>query len=145
MNRLEIIGNLTREPETRTVETSKGPMSVCSFGVAVNTRRRGADNRPIPAFYDVSVWGKMGEACQKYLAKGRKVYVSGEPNARTYQAQDGNTRVSMGINAQEVEFLSSQNSGQSNGSTAPAYSAPAPAPYSDPSGFTPVETDELPF
>ena len=72
MNKLTIIGNLTRDPELRTTSTG---VNVCSFTVAVNRRQRsqGAEGQPEADFFRVSAWRQLGEICQKYLAKGRKV------------------------------------------------------------------------
>ena len=140
MNKLTIIGNLTRDPESRT--TASGS-TVCSFTVAVNRRRSSQNsNQPDADFFRVSAWNQLGENCQRYLAKGRKVFVSGPLTARTYQANDGTTRVSLEVQADDVEFLSSRNDDQAGG-YAPAPTAPAPMAQN--SGFTAVETDELPF
>lgn len=140
MNKIEIIGNLTRDPQLRTVNAASGTMNVCDMTVAVNRRRNGPDGKPLTEFYRVSAWGKLGESCAKWLVKGKKVYVSGEPTCRPWQHQDGSWRASMEITAQEIEFLSpAQSTAQGDG-----YSAPVPPP-ADPSGYTPVDTDELPF
>ena len=141
MNKLIIIGNLTRDPELRTTSTG---VNVCSFSVAVNRRtsRANAGGQPEADFFRVSAWRQLGENCAKYLAKGRKVFVSGPVSARTYQANDGTTRVSLEVTAEDVEFLSSRNDDAAGGYS-PAPSAPAPMAQS--SGFTAVETDELPF
>ncbi|MBQ6383197.1 MAG: single-stranded DNA-binding protein [Clostridia bacterium] len=142
MNKLIIIGNLTRDPELRTTPSGD---SVCSFTVAVNRRtRRDAQNQPEADFFRVSAWRVLGENCAKYLAKGRKVFVSGPVSVRTYQAQDGSTRASLEVNAEDVEFLSSRNEDAAAGYSAPA-AAPVPAAESPAAGFTAVETDELPF
>ena len=146
MNKLTIIGNLTRDPELRT--TSAG-INVCDFTVAVNRRnRRDAQNaQPEADFFRVSAWRQLGENCARYLAKGRKVCVIGPVSVRTYQGSDGATRASLEVTADDVEFLSARNDPESAGS----YSAPASAPAEAPSaevpaaGFTAVETDELPF
>ena len=141
MNKLTIIGNLTRDPELRT--TSAG-INVCDFTVAVNRRvRRDAQNsQPEADFFRVSAWRQLGENCAKFMAKGRKVCVVGPVSVRTYQASDGTTRASLEVTAEDVEFLSSRNDGEAG-----AYSAPAAAPAAEPqaAGFTAVETDELPF
>ena len=141
MNKLTIIGNLTRDPELRT--TSAG-INVCDFTVAVNRRvRRDAQNsQPEADFFRVSAWRQLGENCAKFLAKGRKVCVVGPVSVRTYQASDGTTRASLEVTAEDVGFLSSRNDGEAG-----AYSAPAAAPAAEPqaAGFTAVETDELPF
>ena len=142
MNKLTIIGNLTRDPELRT--TSSG-INVCTFTVAVNRRRSANSNQPEADFFRVSAWRERGELCAKYLAKGRKVCVIGPVSVRTYTGNDGTTRASLEVTADEVEFLSSRNDGDAAG----GYAAPAApeAPSADPqaAGFTAVETDELPF
>ena len=143
MNKIILIGNLTRDPE---LKTTPNGYSVCEFTIAVNDRnaRRNQQNGQDSAqFFRISAWRQLGENCQRYLAKGRKVYVSGPLTARTYQANDGTTRVSLEVQADDVEFLSSRNDEMGNGGYAPAPSAPAPMAQS--SGFTAVETDELPF
>ena len=144
MNKLTIIGNLTRDPELRTTTTG---VNVCDFTVAVNRRqRRDAQNgQPEADFFRVTAWRERGELCAKYLAKGRKVCVIGPVSVRTFTGNDGTTRASLEVTADEVEFLSSRNDGEASGS----YTAPAApeAPSAEPqaAGFTAVETDELPF
>ena len=141
MNKIILIGNLTRDPE---LKTTPNGYSVCEFTIAVNDRnaRRQQNGQESAQFFRISAWRQLGENCQRYLAKGRKVYVSGPLTARTYQANDGTTRVSLEVQADDVEFLSSRNDDQAGGySPAPA----APAPMAQSSGFTAVETDELPF
>ena len=142
MNKLTIIGNLTRDPELRTVGSG---ITVCSFTVAVNRRRSNQNgNQPEADFFRVTAWRQLGEICAKYLAKGRKVCVVGPVSAQTYQANDGTTRVSLEVTAEDVEFLSSRNDDQMGGMG--GYNAPAaPSVTAQNSGFTAVETDELPF
>ena len=136
MNNIILIGNLTRDPETRTTPSGH---SVCNFDIAVNDRRGGQENT---LYFRVAAWDKTGESCQRYLSKGRKVFVAGPLSYRTYQANDGTTRVSLEVNANDVEFLSSRNDDVAGGySPAPS----APAPMAQASGFTAVETDDLPF
>ena len=141
MNKIILIGNLTRDPE---LKTTPNGYSVCEFTIAVNDRnaRRQPNGQESAQFFRISAWRQLGENCQRYLAKGRKVFVSGPLTARTYQANDGTTRVSLEVQADDVEFLSSRNDDQAGG-YAPAPAAPAPMAQS--SGFTAVETDELPF
>ena len=122
MNKLTIIGNLTREPETRATATGK---TVCTFSVAVN--RRGGDQDA--DFFRISAWEKLGESCQKYLAKGRKVAVVGSVAVSTYDGKDGKTGASLEVTAQDVEFLS------------PAEQKAAP----ETPGCSQVDDEELPF
>ncbi len=150
MNKIMLIGNLTRDPETRVVNGYNGETSVCSFTIAVNSRRRNQQNtdgqqQDDAQFFRISVWGRQADAAQRYLAKGRKVFVSGELTARTYQANDGSTRVSLEVRADDYEFLTSRAEAEAAGNyNAPQQSAPA-APTAQNSGFTAVESDELPF
>mgnify|MGYP001219784743 FL=1 len=139
MNKLTIIGNLTRDPESRTTPSG---VNVCTFTVAVNRRRSTqGTNQPEADFFRVSAWRQLGENCQKYLAKGRKVAVVGSVSVSTYESKDGSgTRFTLEVNAEDVEFLSSR---QEDGGYAPASgdSSRAPADH----GFEQVDDEELPF
>ena len=139
MNKLTIIGNLTRDPELRT--TSSG-INVCSFTVAVNRRRSANSNQPEADFFRVTAWRQLGENCQRYLAKGRKVAVVGPVSVSTYTANDGTTRASLEVTADDVEFLSSRNEDAGYAPAAPSQPAPvAPAM----NGFEEVDDEDLPF
>ena len=143
MNKLTIIGNLTRDPEVRTTATG---INVCSFTVAVNRRGRRDDQngQPEADFFRVTAWRQLADICGKYLAKGRKVAVIGPVSVHTYTGSDGTTRASLEVTADEVEFLSSRSDAEASGSYS---SAASEAPSAEPqaASFTAVETDELPF
>ena len=139
MNKLTIIGNRTRDPELRT--TSSG-INVCTFTVAVNRRRSANSNQPEADFFRVSAWRQLGENCQRYLAKGRKVAVVGAVSVQTYVGNDGTTRASLEVNADDVEFLSSRNEDAGYAPAAPSQPAPA-APAMN--GFEEVDDEDLPF
>lgn len=139
MNKLTIIGNLTRDPELRTTSTG---LNVCTFGVAVNRRRSSNGNQPEVDYFRVTAWRQLGELCQRYLAKGRKVAVIGSVSVSTYTANDGTTRASLEVTADEVEFLSSRNEDAGYAPAAPVQSAPA-APAMN--GFEEVDDEDLPF
>lgn len=136
INKLYVIGNLTADPTSHATQDGK---TVCNFSLAVNRRQR-REGQQEADFFRVAAWNQLGENCQKFLAKGRKVCVVGPVSVRTYQAQDGSTRASMEVTAQDVEFLPSRNDGGQE--THPASTAvPAVQP-----NLTPVEMDgELPF
>ena len=102
MNKLTIIGNLTRDPEMRTTTTGK---SVCEFSVAAN-RRKKVEGQPDADFFRVSAWGELGENCARYLVKGKKVCVIGPVSLNTYTKSDGTGGASLEVLANEVEFLS---------------------------------------
>lgn len=141
MNKIILIGNLTRDPELRT--TSSG-ISVCDLNIAVNRRRsKSAEaGQPDADFFRVSVWREQGENCAKYLSKGRKVGVTGWVTARAYMGNDGQPRASLEVQADDVEFLSPRGEGEAP-RTQPAPAAAAPAPQNN--GFVQVDEDELPF
>lgn len=145
MNKITIIGNLTRDPESRT--TSSG-FNVCSFTVAVNRRRSSqSQNQPEADFFRVSAWRQLGENCQKYLAKGRKVAVVGSVSVSTYEStKDGKTYANLEVNAEDVEFLSSRQDEAGGGYVAPVSSS-GPAAEAAPvdNGFKEVDDDDLPF
>ena len=108
MNRITIIGNLTREPEGR---STKDGIKVCSFTVAVNRR---VGEKQMTDFFRVTAWRGLAEICQKWLDKGKKVCVVGPVSLNTYTGQDGQTRANLEITAEDVEFLTPR------GETAPA-------------------------
>ena len=139
MNKLTIIGNLTRDPELRTTSTG---LNVCSFTVAVNRRRSANSNQPEADFFRVTAWRQLGENCQRYLAKGRKVAVVGSVSVSTYTGNDGTTRASLEVTADDVEFLSSRNEDAGYAPATPSQPAPA-APAMN--GFEEVDDEDLPF
>ena len=107
MNKLTIIGNLTRDPELRT--TTSG-INVCGFTVAVNRPRKNGEDQGAD-YFSVTAWRERGELCAKYLSKGRKVCVIGPVSVRTYQKNNGETAAQLEVTADEVEFLSSKSEG----------------------------------
>ena len=120
INRVVLVGNLTRDPELR--HTPSGT-AVCSLRVAVNTRRKDESGEWVdkPNYFDVTVWGQQGENCAQYLAKGRPVAIDGRLNWREWDAQDGSKRQAVDIIAESVQFLGSRDAApqQSNGVAEP--------------------------
>ena len=135
MNRVILIGNLTKDPETHTTQSGA---TYCAFTLAVNRRHANAQGQREADFFSVTAWRQLGELCQKYLAKGRKACVEGSIQMRTYEGQDGVKRLAVDIIADSVEFLSSSQAAQ----TPPP---PEPPAFSAQGGFTVVDNDELPF
>ncbi len=132
MNKLFIVGNVTRDPELR---STRDGIEVCTFSVAVNRRKRGAQAGQDADFFRVSAWRELGKNCHLYLKKGRKVAVVGEVTVSTYTGNDGKTHATLEVTASDVEFLTPKG----------AEEQPAPVPQN--SGFVQVdEADcELPF
>lgn len=132
MNKLTIIGNLTGDPDLRT--TTAG-VNVCTFTIAVN-RRKKIEGQPEADFFRVTAWRERGEQCAKFLSKGKKACVIGPVSVRTFTGNDGTTRASLEVTADEVEFLSPRVSDAEPGQ-----------PERDPqTGMEQVDVfDELPF
>ncbi len=103
LNRVQLIGNLGKDPETRQV--GKGG-TVCAFSVAVNRHWRGADGEAKEAtdWFNVEAWGKLGEVCQKYLAKGRLVYIEGRLQTDRVETDD-QVRYFTKVVASEMQML----------------------------------------
>ena len=129
MQNINFIGNLTASPETRS--TTSG-VTVCSFTVAVDRKFKDASGNKTTDFFRVNAWRQLGEMCGRYLDKGRKVYVRGELQARTYEAKDGTTRMSLDVQADEVEFLSPKQHDE-------------PKEEVDASGFENIDASDCPF
>jgi single-strand DNA-binding protein len=114
INRVVLTGNLTRDPELRSLPSG---MSVCSLRIASNTRRKGSSGEweDKPNFFDVTVWGAQGENCARFLSKGRPVALDGRLEWREWQDQAGNNRQSVEIVADSVQFLGGRDEGQGGG------------------------------
>jgi single-strand DNA-binding protein len=116
INRVIITGNLTRDPEMKSLPSGS---SLCSMRIACNGRRQNRDTQQwedVPNYFDVTVWGAQGENCGRYLAKGRGVAVDGRLQWREWQDQQGNKRQSVDIVAESVQFLGGRDdAGAGNG------------------------------
>ena len=103
MNRVIMVGNLTKDPELS--ETANG-IKVCRFGIAVQRKYGNEQGKKEADFFNVIAWRGLAESVAKYLEKGSKAGVSGSLQTRTYDANDGSKRYATEIVADEVEFLS---------------------------------------
>ena len=126
MNKITIIGNLTKDPELRTTQAG---VSVCGFTVAVNRPKTPNNQDPGADFFNVNAWRGLGENCAKYLAKGSKVAVVGRISVRTWE-KDGKHGASLELLADDVEFVGTRKD--------------APAPVDAQTGYQQVTPDELP-
>ena len=111
INRVIVVGNLTRDPELR--HTPSGT-AVCSLRIAVNTTRKDESGQWVdkPNYFDVTVWGQQGENCAQYLSKGRPVAIDGRLEWREWEAQDGSKRQAVDIVADNVQFLGGRQEGE---------------------------------
>ena len=116
MNKVFLIGNLTRDPELS--ETQSG-VSVCRFGIAVNRRSGSPDGARKADFYNVTAWRGLGETVARYAKKGNKVAGIGNIELRTYEDREGIERTSVDVIAQDVEFLTPKGASDDGDYSAP--------------------------
>ena len=109
MNKIMIIGNLTGEPELRSTPSG---ITVCSFTIAVNRRHEDKTGERPTDFFRISAWRQLGDSCGRFLSKGRKVAVVGELQASLYDTKNGSARISLEVQADEVEFVSPRTSSE---------------------------------
>lgn len=102
INRVVLVGRLTRDPELKTTTTGK---SVCDFGIAVTKRIKPTDGSPDADFFNVTAWNQTAEYVSNYLHKGRLVAVDGRLQSRKYTAKDGTNREVIEVVADNVQGL----------------------------------------
>ena len=134
MNKVILIGNLTRDPELS--QTNSG-ISVARISIAVSRKFANQDGSRETDFFNVTAWRAIAENCAKYLKKGSKIAVVGSIQNRSYEAQDGSKRFTTDIMADEIEFLSTKND---EGGI--AVSSDSSSPVAD---LQPIDDDSLPF
>ena len=134
MNKVILVGNLTRDPEL--ITTTNG-VSLCRFSLAVQRRFAGPDGEREADFVNIVVWRAQADNCYKYLKKGSKCGVVGSLQTRSYDAQDGSKRYVTEVVADEVEFIST-NRNQDGTSR-------EDAPVEDVTELKPIDDDSLPF
>lgn len=104
LNRSQLIGNVVREPEVR--QTSGGQV-VANFSVATNRSWKDASGvrQDSADFHNVVVWGKLAEIVQQYVSKGRKIYVEGRMQTRSWEGEDGQKRYRTEVVAENIILL----------------------------------------
>src|SRR6201991_1538577 len=113
INRVIITGNLTRDPELRSLPSG---MAVCSLRIATNTRRKeNGEWVDKPNYFSVTVWGAQGENCARFLSRGRGVCIDGRLEWREWQTQEGQKREAIEIVADAVQFLGGREDGVGGG------------------------------
>lgn len=119
LNRTQLIGNVTRDPELRTTATGQ---NVTTFGVATNSQWTDAQGQKQTRaeFHNLVAWGKLAEICSQYLNKGKKVYVEGRLQTRDWDAQDGTKKRTTEIILENMIMLDRGGSAGPGGSSLPA-------------------------
>lgn len=147
LNRVQIIGNLGRDPEMR--YTPAGT-AVTNFTVAVGRQRRTPDNQFVDdtEWFRVVAWEKLAETCDKWLHKGSQVYIEGRLQTRKYTDKDGAERTSVEVVANEMIMLgqrSDQGDGGPGAERRPGAEAPARSSGRTPDPVDLENDEELPF
>lgn len=154
MNKVILIGRLTKDPEIR--NTTSG-MAVAAFSIAVNRNFKNKEGNYDTDFFNVSIFGKQAETIGKYIFKGSQVCVEGRLQNRTYDAQDGTKRYVTDIIASSVEFMGSKKDSATNSysvdNTYTVVDTPSPEtgidisedPFKDFGSEVSLSDDDLPF
>ena len=120
LNKVMLIGNLTRDPELRYIPSGQ---AVTTFTIAVNRtfNSKAGEKKEEVAFIRIVAWARLAEICNEYLKKGRPVFVEGRIQTRSWDGSDGNKRYSTEVVADNVQFLGSKpGSGKGEGSDVPS-------------------------
>jgi single-strand DNA-binding protein len=142
LNRAQLIGNLTRDPELR--YTPNGA-AVCDFGLATSRSWRANDSsdwQEETEFHNIVAWSKLAERCSEQLSKGKKVYVEGRIRTRSWESPEGEKRYKTEIIADDVIFFDRKGR-EENGDQPSASPAPVAKQNNQPSED--VSPDEIPF
>lgn len=127
LNRVQLIGNLTRDPELRYTPQGTG---VCTFGLATNRNwtTDGGEKKEDTEFHKIVAWNKLAELCSQLLTKGRKVYVEGRISSRSWTGQDGQQRNTTEIVIEDMIILDSKRGGEMTEGVPAAEASPAAEP-----------------
>ena len=137
MNKVILVGNLTRDPEL--TETPSG-VAVCRFAIAVSRDYASSDGTRETDFFNITVWRGRAENCGKYLKKGNKVAIVGSLQNRSYEDKDGIKRNVTDVVANEVEFLTPRSAQGGDDEDAPVTSAKRERPQ-----LEAIDDNQLPF
>jgi len=138
MNKVLLIGNLTKDPE---LSTTTNGVSLCKFTLAVPRKYTSSNGEREADFLPVVVWRGLADNCYKFLKKGSKVSLSGAIQTRVYDTPDGNRRYMTEIVADDVEFISTKSTAEDDED-----GEPEKKPDSDVvNKFEPIDDDNLPF
>lgn len=158
LNQVTLMGNLTRDPELRSIPSGQ---QVCSFSLALNRsyKDQSGEWQEATDYIDVTAWGPLGERVAQYLSKGRRCLVQGRLQSRSWE-QDGQKRSKVEVLASDVTFLDSRGDGEGGGSFAnssasssassSSSSKPTPSKQQDDVviediGDEPINLDDIPF
>ena len=141
INKVILLGNLTRDPELRSTPSGK---PVCSFGLATNrtwTTETG-ERKDEPEFHNLVAWGKLAEIVGQYLTKGRKIYVEGRLQTRSFAAKDGTQKTRTEIIIEDMVMLDGKGIGEKERHATEKTEALPASPPASPEARQDLTTDE---
>lgn len=152
LNRTTLIGNVTRDPESRAIPTGQ---TVCTFGIATNRQWKDKNTNEVKKqaeFHNMVVWGRLAETCQQYLKKGSRIYAEGRIQNRTWDDPTGQKKNRTEIVLESMIMLDKAGANRGTGATPTSSAAPAteptvpdlPAPPTD-AGEPEINVEEIPF
>jgi single-strand DNA-binding protein len=139
-NKVILMGNLTRDPELRTIPSGT---TVCNFDLAINrvyTTQAGERKEEV-CYVTIVVWGKQGELCAQYLKKGRSAHVEGHLQQRSWTTPEGQKRSKLEVVAERVQFLGDGRGSRTAAMPDPDADPPAQVSEADP----PASDEDVPF
>ncbi len=138
VNKVILVGNLGNDPEIMTLESG---IKMARLSVATNEvyRDKDGERQEKTEWHRVVLWRNKAELAEKYLSKGRQVYVEGRLRTRQYQDKEGNQRYTTEILGDVINFLGGREGGEQQ------TKQQSPPPSDSPSPTTPPEEDDLPF
>lgn len=145
MNKVILMGRLTRDPEVR-YSQGETPLAIGRFSIAVDRRGRNSSDGQTADFINIVAFGRLGEFAEKYLHKGTKVVLSGRIQTGSYTNKDGVKVYTTDVIADDIEFAESKKVAEANGSYTAAESKPVSSSVDD--GFLNIPDgidEELPF
>ena len=143
MNNVVLVGRLTKDPELRYIPGTGTP--VATFSIAVNREFANKEGKREADFFNIVVYGKPGENCANYLAKGSMACINGSIQNRTYETKTGEKRYVTEIVAGRVEFLSAKNAAENSTKPSNNFERSFEPTGLDPEGFQALDDDDIPF
>lgn len=148
MNKVFLIGRLTRNPELRYTSSN---VAVATFSLAVNRNFTNQDGEREADFINIQVWKKLAENCGKYLTKGSQIAIDGRIQTRTYDAQNGSKRYVTEVVAESIQFLDNKKDGQATNNTTSTQEISRSDPYEEMGkqvsleDYPNIDENDLPF
>jgi single-strand DNA-binding protein len=143
LNRVQLIGNMGRDPEMRYTTSGK---AVCNFSVATSHTWKDPDGAPQERteWHNIVAWGKLGEICHQYLAKGRQVFLEGRLQTRKWQGQDGSDRYTTEVVIDNMILLGGGRNEGGAPARQPAEAGHGRSSYNGGAGGA-MDDDDIPF